>query len=62
MKVLNDRFDDLIQNQFQDQDPIENYFNVNRKHKKKENKYINKSLKEILDETYGIMVYKSKLC
>ena len=33
---------------------------VNRKHKKRK-QYINKSLKEILDETYGIMAYQEQV-
>ena len=63
MRVLPDRFEDLIAivslYRPGPMDNIPTY--VNRKHNKEKNNYIHKDLKEILDETYGIMVYQEQV-
>ena len=63
MKVLPDRFEDLIAivslYRPGPMDNIPTY--VNRKHKKEFAKYIHRDLGEILNETYGIMVYQEQV-
>ena len=63
MKVMPDRFEDLIAivslYRPGPMDNIPTY--VNRKHQKESVKYPHKDLKEILDETYGIMVYQEQV-
>ena len=63
MKVKPDRFEDLIAivslYRPGPMDNIPTY--VSRKHQKESIKYPHKELKEILDETYGIMVYQEQV-
>ena len=63
MKVMPDRFEDLIAivslYRPGPMDNIPTY--VNRKHQKESVEYPHKDLKEILDETYGIMVYQEQV-
>jgi len=63
VKVKPDRFEDLIAivslYRPGPMDNIPTY--INRKQKKEKYEYIHLSLKEILDETYGIMVYQEQV-
>ena len=63
MKVMPDRFEDLIAivslYRPGPMDNIPTY--VSRKHQKESVSYVHNALKEILDETYGIMVYQEQV-